>query len=320
MLEALRDRLPEDSALLSLESFIDCALYHPALGYYRRPRKRVGHREEADFYTASSLGSLFTRLVIASMDTLVEDALEAYSFVELGPESDQGILSAIEAIPFRETRTIRPGEPVEIPDKAIVFSNELFDAQPFRRYIRQEGRWLELGIAVGADSLAWEAFPPGDTLPKLPESAPDGYIIDWPGKAHALLETICQQPWTGLFLAFDYGLERSTLFTQRPLGTGRTYANHQMGNDLLHNPGQVDITCHVIWEELEAIMRKNRFRGVAVQRQETFFMHNGQAVIKDVLESVPAGMSPQKQTLMELLHPDNMGHKFQVLTGHRDER
>ena len=34
-------------------------------------------------------------------------------------------------------------------------------------------------------------------------------------------------------------------------------------------------------------------------------------------EDGPQGFSPSKQTLMELLHPANMGHKFQVLSAFR---
>jgi SAM-dependent MidA family methyltransferase len=133
------------------------------------------------------------------------------------------------------------------------------------------------------------------------------------------MEKICQSPWGGLFIAFDYGLERDTVFNARPQGTGRTYAGHQMGAHLLENPGERDITCHLIWEELQEILTHWEFTDIHLQRQEAFFMHHAGDAINRMIEAAPPGFSREKQTLMQLLHPDNMGHKFQVLHARRGE-
>ena len=313
------ERLPENADCLPLDAYIDCVLYHPEIGYYRRDKARVGRSREADFYTASSLGPLFSQLVLASIRELLGQDLSGFTFIEAGPESPEGILGQLDDHPFEEVRLIRPGEPFKMPAKAVLFSNELFDAQPFKRFIRARDSWLEAGVAIAEDGLRWTTMERTSEDPDLPENCPQGYTIDWPASANRLLREIASQPWEGLFLAFDYGLDRSTVFRERPQGTARTYSAHAMGSDLLENPGQIDITCHIVWDELEDILRDTRFHQVELARQEAFFMRNGQTVIKDVLESGPAGFSMRKQTLMELLHPANMGHKFQVLSALRTE-
>ncbi len=308
-----------DTNILTLEAFIQTVLYNERIGYYLQDRQRVGRNEKTDFYTASNVGTVFPRLIVDCARHLLEGPLEDYVFVEAGPETKSGILGSLETIPFRATHLIRPGDPFDIPPKSIVFSNELFDAQPFRRFVFTNGKWCEMGVKLEETGLEWVVIDLLESLPELPVSAPEGYVIDWPNKAHEVLQDIAGQDWKGLFIAFDYGLDSPTIFKERPQGTGRTYSNHKMGNDLLERPGQIDITCHVVWDFMEQILRNNRFMDIRLSRQESFFMQFAQSEIQSILENNPTGFSREKQSLMELIHPGNMGHQFQVLSALRME-
>jgi SAM-dependent MidA family methyltransferase len=303
---------------IPLEQYIQCALYHPEIGYYMHHGERVGRSPQTDFYTSSSIKGLFPRLVLEAVRSLLDEPLSDYVFVEAGPESAGGILGNYPDHPFKDIRLIRPGDPFDIPDQAIVFSNELFDAQPFRRFVWHESKWREAGVAIHDGSLENTLLDP-ENLPELPADAPEGYTIDWPQRANSLLGEIAGKSWRGLFIAFDYGLDRRTLFTERPEGTGRTYSRHTMGSNLLERPGEIDITCHVVWDVMESILREHGFENVELSRQESFFMRHSQSAIGDILEASPIGFSPQKQSLMELLNPGNMGHLFQVLSARRNE-
>jgi SAM-dependent MidA family methyltransferase len=318
-IEVLQEAAGEGTAGVGLDRFIECALYHPEHGYYTRQRKRVGRHPETDFYTASSLGPVFARLVMGAINSLLRTPLSGFTFIEIGPENGEGIIQHLDSVPFHSCTVIRPDDPIEIPPKSIVFSNEVLDAQPFRRFVHKNGEWLETVVQFGKGTLSLALQPPLQSLPDLPESAPDGYTIDWPSGAHALLKSISGKPWNGLFIAFDYGLERTTVYSDRPEGTGRTYSAHTMGSNLLENPGQRDITCHLIWEECQDILVQSGFAGVELQRQEAFFMHHATEVLNSIVAATSPGFSREKQTLMELLHPDNMGHKFQVLHARRGE-
>lgn len=317
MLAALRELAEAGGGIIPLDAFIECALYHPSAGYYTSQRPRVGRSGETDFYTASSLGQLFAKLVLEAIKSLVQQPLANFTFIEIGPETRGGLLGCIAEPPFRECRQIRKEDPLEFTSPCVVYSNELFDAQPFRRFIRKGISWQEAGVRINGGRLEWITTEPFHALPDLPKRAPDDYIIDWPSGAHALMEKICQAPWTGLILALDYGLDRSTILEQRPDGTGRSYSRHRMGNDLLLAPGQQDITCHLIWDQMQEILQHWEFGNIHLQRQEAFFMHHAEGLISRLIQGAPPGFSRDKQTLMELIHPDNMGHKFQALHASR---
>lgn len=303
--------------VLTFESFMHTALYHPQEGYYSKARKRIGRDPNTDFYTATSMGATFPKLVVSAIRQLLGEPLEEYVFVEAGPETESGVLGTLDNCPFQAVRLIRPGDSFELPAKSIVFSNELFDAQPFRRLIFTRESWREMGVKLEDSRIRWVQMDLAQPVAGLPPRAPEGYVVDWPGKAHALLDCIARQRWSGLFIAFDYGLDSPVVFSERPQGTGRTYSNHNLGSDLLERPGEVDITCHVIWDIMENILRSHHFTHISLLRQEAFFMQFAQSGIEQILLSAPAGFSHEKQSLMQLLHPSNMGHQFQVLSARR---
>ncbi len=317
LLAALRGRLPPGAGCLPLDAFIDCVLYHPRIGYYTRDRARVGRRAGTDFYTAASIGPVFAMLVVEAVCALAEGPPEAHAFVELGPETAGGLLEHIQPHPFREARVLRPGDPLTLPSPCIVFANEVFDAQPFRRFVRGASGWEEAAVAVQPGGLAWTSIPARAPLPPLPDTAPEGHVVDWPSGAHALLESLCRADWSGLLVAFDYGLDRHTALTCRPQGTGRTYAGHRMGADLLAHAGEADITCHLIWDELEERLARHGFHCVTLESQEAFFVRHAAPAIADILKGGAGGFSAAKHSLMELLHPQHMGRKFQVLHARR---
>lgn len=312
LLTYLRDKVSGDG-VLPFDIFIRHVLYAPGLGYYTRTADRVGRSRQADFYTASSLGPLFSKLVIAACQRLLPGDPAEFTFVEIGAEPGTGVVHNADH-PFAAQRTIRSGEPIVLEGKLIVFSNELFDAQPFRRFKVVNGEWRERGVHISTAGLSEVLLPRGGALPALPSSAPEGYELDAPTGSTHLMQMIATQPWQGLFVAFDYGLDWHTLMYERPQGTARTYRQHRMGSDLLADPGETDITCHICWDWLEAVLGVNRFNGITLQRQEAFFMHHAQQVIEAIMAgSAQRGLHRDVQTLKELLHPENMGMKFQVL-------
>jgi SAM-dependent MidA family methyltransferase len=317
MMAALQDLAAANKGIIPLDHFIECALYHPSEGYYMRDRERVGRSGGNDFYTATSLGPLFAELVLDAIKSLVKQPLSTFTFIEIGPETRGGLLGCIDNPPFRECRQIRKEDPLDFQSPCVVYSNELFDAQPFRRFIRKGKSWKEAGVVILNGQLEWITSEPFHPLPELPKRAPEDYTIDWPSAAHSLMEKICQAPWKGLFLALDYGLDRSTILEERPEGTGRSYSRHRMGNDLLLAPGRQDITCHLIWDQMQEILQHWEFENIHLQRQEAFFMHHSEGLISRLIQAAPPGFSRDKQTLMELIHPDNMGHKFQALHASR---
>lgn len=304
-------------AVLPFARFMALALYDPAVGYYQQNRKRVGQKPGTDFYTATSTGSLFGELMTECCRNLMgENACAESTFVEIGAEPDGGILRDVPH-PFAGYRTIQVGQPIEISGQCVVFSNELFDAQPCRRFVRRNASWHELGVACAQDTLRETELPLNAPPAFLPNDAPEGYVIDAPEAAAELLRSIVTQPWQGAFIACDYGKTWAEISTACPQGTMRAYKHHQQSNDLLAWPGEQDLTCHVCWDWLQAALRSSGFDPSQVESQETFFVRHAAPLLESTMKSEAARLSARKMALMQLIHPAYLGQKFQVLHGLR---
>lgn len=296
------------------DRFMRTALYDPRAGYYRRGVPRIGRLSGTDFFTASSSGPLFGRLVAEACAALLPGRDPGnFEFVEIGAEPGGGVLAGA-AHPFRSARAIRLGEPILLSGPCVVFSNELFDAQPFRRFVLRAGAWRETGVALDGDRLVELELPgPGALPPGLPASAPEGYRIDAPLEAAELMRTIAGLPWTGLLVAFDYGKTWREISEETPAGTARAYHAHRLSADLLSNPGGQDLTCHVCWDWLAQAARDCGFAEPKVEFQESFLVRHASREIARVVASSAGRPTPEKAAVMQLIHPAYMGQKFQVM-------
>lgn len=313
------------SGILSYKKFISEVLFDPQMGYYMQDRQRIGRQEGTDFYTAESLGSVFRKLLLASIINILEQPdCNDLLFIEIGVERNQGIFNE-EDHPFAQVITIPVGQSLQIPkDKknTVIFANELLDAQPFNRLIYKNGQWRELGVRIDDNGLSEELLPELSPevhaiLGKLPKNSIEGYSLDLPLEAENLLLKIVKQDWKGLLILFDYGLCWPDLISHYPQGTARAYYRHKQHNDLLINLGQQDITCHICWDTLRTILKNHGFLNPNLERQESFFVHYAYSAIEEIVAEAQDKFNADKQTLQELLHPAHMGHKFQVLWGKR---
>jgi len=300
---------------MSFDRFMALALYDPQVGYYRRNRVRVGQGPGTDFFTAASGGPLFGELVSTACVHRLRAAGRdpaAHTWVEIGAEPDTGGVLAGVTHPFREVRVLRVGEPIGLGGDCVVFSNELFDAQPCVRHVVRDGRWRELGVALRDDRLV-EFELDADAVRAPAVRAPEGYHFDQPLAAAALADEIAAQDWRGLFIAFDYGKTLHQLITETPGGTARAYYRHTQSNDLLARPGEQDLTCHVCWDWIADALTRHGFGRPELDFQESFFIHQAGELIAHISAAEAARSSPRKRALMQLLHAGHLGQKFQVL-------
>lgn len=308
---AFRARAGE-KGVLSFADFMALALYDAEVGYYRRDQPRVGYGAGTDFFTASTSGPIFGELIAAAAVTLLGDRRAGeHTFVEIGAETTGGVLAGVQH-PFAAVRTVRVGEPIELRGACVVFSNELFDAQPFRRFVFRGDAWRERGVALRGARLT-ETEVTTEPPRELPARAPEGYAVDAPLAAAELADVMARQPWTGLFLACDYGKSWRELVEATPAGTARAYFRHTQSNDLLARPGEQDLTCHVCWDWLGAALERNGFARPTVESQEAFLVHHAGSFIAATTAAEAARFSPRKLSLLQLLHPAHLGQKFQVL-------
>lgn len=308
------------SNVLPFDRFMELALYHPEVGYYRRNRPRIGYGPGTDFFTASTSGPVFGELVAAACVSLVgAEHAATYHFVEIGSENATGVLAGV-AHPFASARTIRvdvDDAAAELSGRCIVFSNELFDAQPFRRFLFRDNAWREIGVTLRDERFAETELPLTEPPANFPSSAPERYVIDAPFAAAALARRIAEAPWHGLFVAFDYGKPWAEIAHECPAGTARAYYRHTQSNDLLARPGEQDLTCHVCWDWLADALVQFGFSTPAIESQESFFIRRAAGFIAAASTADAAHFSRRKLSLLQLLHPGHLGQKFQVLHAQR---
>lgn len=307
---------------LSFARFMELALYHPTLGYYATARRRVGLDPQADFYTASSAGPIFGMLVATAAAQLLRAAGRdpaKHVWVEIGAEPGASVLDGVEH-PFADVREVRLGEITgpALQGACVLFSNELFDAQPCRRFIRYAGAWREVGVAALGHRLVETLLPgPAAAAAPLPAEATEGYRLDWPEAAESLAATLAALPWTGLFLACDYGKSWEEIVHHTPGGSLRAYRRHRQHTDLLDAPGEQDLTAHICWDRIAATLATAGFTPSAPVSQEAFFLRHSREPIERIVSRASRGPDPDRARLHQLLHPALQGQKFQVLAAWR---
>jgi SAM-dependent MidA family methyltransferase len=298
-------------------------LYTEGCGYYRADRARVGRSADRDFYTAESLGGVFAHLVAtAAADLLPPGVAAASTFIEMAAEPGRALLDSLDRHPFAASRVIRLGEPIAASGPVVIFANEWLDALPFHRLVFQSGCWRERGIRVVDQKLVEVLLdeltePVRKIAERLPSEIEEGYQIDLPLEAEQALAALTAQDWTGLLLLFDYGKTWEALINDCPNGTARTYFRHEQGNDLLELPGRKDITCDICWTAHLEQLQTFGFSRTELESQESFLVKRAARAAEAIITGNAGRFSSDRQTLMELIHPANMGQRFQVLWGLR---
>ena len=142
---------------------------------------------------------------------------------------------------------------------ALLFSNELVDAYPCRRFFTNGTAWEEIGISLSEGKLVQKRRT--IALPKLPpySSAVIGAEKIAPGvvEIHSRyrddLLVAASHLVQGCWLTIDYGDVFPNLYHRQPGGTLRGYFHHLRvdGDDLYTRIGQQDLTTDVNFTDLQ---------------------------------------------------------------------
>jgi SAM-dependent MidA family methyltransferase len=330
----------ESHGALSLERFMELALYHPELGYYSKLQavSQVGKR--GDFMTSVSVGPLFGRLLAyawaETWQSLGKPA--SFSLVEMGahtgdlakdilfalrnefPECAENTryliveplrqLAAKQREQLQEFKNVQWNESLERlpPFEGILFANELLDAFPIRQveYFPEEQQWKEWCVDLQGGQLTWTSRPCSEPwLQDLPRAA-KGRIevnrraLEWIGKVHQCLKK-------GKVVLFDYGITDDEYFqSPRPQGTLRGYREHKYVDDVLAHAGEQDLTAHVRWTPVIQKAEQMGLRTMEFIQQSRWLTR---IVAKYQLQLNPKEL----REFQTLAHPTMLGSPFRVL-------
>jgi SAM-dependent MidA family methyltransferase len=265
---------------ISFERFMAQALHDPQHGYYARRITGVGHR--GDFTTAPMLSEGPARAIAAWVVKSFRET-GCRDLIEIGPGEGTLAAGVLRHLPWHtrfRTRLhlVETSEPLtalqrELLGKsaawhrspqdalaacggnAVIYSNELVDAFPVRRYQKTALGWQELAVHFDEKREAHESLLPPALLPDSSgflESHPLGQCIEVHDSYHRFLKEWLPQWKSGRMLTIDYGATAENLYHRRPRGSIRGYLFQQRleGATIYQNPGRQDLTADVNFTDL----------------------------------------------------------------------
>jgi SAM-dependent MidA family methyltransferase len=262
------------------DHFMERALYDPHRGYYAQRIAGIGRR--GDFTTAPTLSAAPARAIAAWAARALRES-GCRDLIEIGP--GEGALAAavrhhlpwhvrwqtrlhlVETSPVLTAhqqkllgRNIRwhrsmPDALAACAGRAVIFSNELVDAFPARRFQNTTDGWRELAVAFDQNHHAHESLLPPAQLPpssSFHQSHPIAQWIEVHDSYHEWLTAWLPIWHAGRMLTIDYGATAADLYHRRPNGTLRGYRFQQKleGPAIYDNPGRQDLTADVNFTDL----------------------------------------------------------------------
>lgn len=256
------------------------ALYDPERGYYARRITGVGRR--GDFTTAPMLSEAPAKAIAAWAARALRET-GCRDIIEIGPGEGKFAASVMKRLPWHvrwrtrlhlvETsaplaeiqkellggRAVWHASPAAAlaacAGRAVIFSNELVDAFPVRRFQKSPDGWRELAVSFEPDGRIVESLMPPAPLPDssgFSENHRSGQWIEVHDSYRHWLTGWLPHWNAGRMLTIDYGATADSLYHRRPHGTVRAYLLHQRleGPAIYQNMGRQDLTADVNFTDL----------------------------------------------------------------------
>jgi SAM-dependent MidA family methyltransferase len=324
---------------VTFAAWMERALYHPEHGYYSSGRAQIGRA--GDYFTNVSVGPLFGRLMAAQFREMWEvmGRPEEFTVVEQGAHSGEFARDVLEAArdweqlrycicePFPVLEARQRETLAEFTTKTrwcsapaglggfvgVHFSNELFDALPVHVVRWTGAEWLERYVGERDGEFQWVDLALSserltERVAAIPHPLPDGYVTEVNLAALDVIADIAQQLTRGFVVVVDYGFARDEFYApHRSSGTLRSYSGHRVFDSPLELMGAADITTHVEWTSVIEQAQSCGLQVAGFADQHHF--------ITGLLAAglVPPNEATSGRALQTLLHPAQLGMKFQYL-------
>ncbi len=280
------------TSAISFEKFMELSLYSQD-GFYNT----VGHAgRRGDFLTSPEVGPLFGAVIAQAIDSRWHELGRPKKFmiVEVGAGSgtlarsvlkaDLECRAAVSYIAVETSLAQRNLYPTEVisqdqmpsePLVGIIIANELLDNLPFRLFVF-DNQWQE-AFVVERDEKFLEVLHTVNDVPVwLPKNPPHGTRLPVQQQAQKWLASGLQMLEHGSLIIFDYCMTSEIALTKQWRDWLRTYRQHKLGGHYLAQPGEQDITSHVMIDQLEMIAKPT-----SISRQADWLIERGLNTLVD---------------------------------------
>lgn len=334
LVDLLREKIAASGGI-SFAEFMEQCLYNPDYGYYTTPRTRIG--KGGDFYTSSSVHSLFGRLIsrqlvqmwellgqgdftiaeqgageghlcLDILDALEEEAPEFYRrmnyrIVEISPDHQQGQAGNLQ-------RHIDAGRIAwcSLADlkgmQGCFLSNELVDAFPVHLLDKQDGELKEIFVVNSEEGFVEEVRPltnPAifDYFKLIGTGLLEGNRGEVNLQGLEWMRSIADVIERGFVLTIDYGYPAEELFAPfRRNGTLLCFHKHQTNENPYQRLGCQDITAHIDFTALQKAGEQNGLSTIYLGEQYRFLM--GLGFLEALIELQMRETDPQKAQALRM--------------------
>jgi NADH dehydrogenase [ubiquinone] 1 alpha subcomplex assembly factor 7 len=333
---------------ITLARYMEAALHHPTLGYYRT-RDPLGGA--GDFTTAPEISQMFGEMIGAWLAVVWQQigSPKSVRLVELGPgrgtlmsdvlRATRGVPGLHAALDLHLVETSEPlramqreamtklaveatwhGDFATVPSgPLLLIANEFFDALPIRQYERTPEGWRERLVTLGDTEESFRFMladaPTVARPPQILRDASTGTIWEESpaslGTVHAIASRLAS--YGGAALIIDYGPARHTG------GDSLQALKSHRPHDPLADPGTADITAHVDFAALGQAARDAGAEVHGPMEQGPFLLALGLAARAERLRAAALARNRADQAtavgtaFKRLIAPTEMGSLFKTL-------
>lgn len=327
--------------------FMHHALYAPDFGYYTTSFPQLGL--SGDFITAPELTPLFgqtlalqCQAILTQLDhpnlfefgagtgRLCVDILthleklnclpETYFILEVSGQlrnCQQALIN--EQIPHLASRINWLTKWPEKPFAGVILANEVLDAMPVHRFLRNETGIYESYVTLNKQGELIEQFNlctnselQDYVHQHIPaewgtyQSEVNFFLDGWLAQCSAMLQE-------GAMFIIDYGFPRAEYYhPERKLGTLMCHYRHKAHANPLIHVGEQDITAHVDFTHVAEAADRAGFEIAGYTNQASFLLAAG---LPSLLEAIDNEHERIKavQAVKQLIQPHEMGELFKVM-------
>ena len=352
LMRELRDRIAR-SGPMTFRTFMEACLYHPQHGYYTTTS--AAPSRGGDFLTSPEVHPVFGALVARTLHELWQAVGAPPSFDIVEPGSGPGILARdilrwsldkepafttairyhlIDRSPAMRAAQQHTLAELDLPPRAVtyadhlpdtiqgvVLTNELIDAFPVHRIIRQGDVLREVFVNVEdgkfVDHLGPLSIPAlqsyFDVLGLLPG---EGCHAEINLDAIAWMQDIARRLERGYILTFDYGYEAADLYAPwRKDGTLLCFYKQSASSDPYQRIGKQDMTSSVDFTTLKRTGEESGLTTLTMTDQSSFLVRLG---IGEGIAESQADMEEyfaRRTVVMSLIDPARLGRIKVLLQG-----
>lgn len=351
LVELIRNTIAANSGWIDFSHYMQLALYAPGLGYYTAGRQKFG--ESGDFITAPELSPLFA-WSLANPVAKILQAMPGSQIIEFGAGSgklaadmlmrleelavlpDKYLIVELSAeLKARQSYTIMQQVPHlhdrvvwlhQLPGtelNAVVLANELLDAMPVTRFVKNSSRFYPLGVAMQDNSLVLQAgkFEQSlhDKLTAIEREAGlelcDGYTSEINLLIDPWIQSVAEFLHQGAIYLIDYGYPRREYYLpERSMGTLTCYFQHRGLDDALRYPGLQDITAFVDFTAVAEAAMRSELSLQGFTSMASFLLDCG---LPELLQGQLGDNERSNilwiQQMKSLTLPSEMGERFKVM-------